>query len=49
MATRLKDIAEELGISEMTVSKVMRGKPDVGEATRKLVLERIKELNYRPT
>ncbi len=48
MATRLIDIAEDLGISQMTVSKVLRGKPDVGEAMRKRVLQRVKELNYRP-
>ncbi len=48
MAIRLKDIAEDLGVSEMTVSKVLRGKPDVGEATRQLVLQRAKQLNYRP-
>ncbi len=48
MATRLKDIAEDLGISQMTVSKVLRGKPDISEATRQRVQRRVKELNYSP-
>lgn len=48
MAIRLKDIAEELGVSVVTVSKVLRGKTDIGERTRRRVLERMKELNYRP-
>ena len=48
MATRLQDIADELGISKVTVSKVLRGSPDVGEAMRKKVQERMRELNYQP-
>jgi LacI family transcriptional regulator len=48
MAIRLKDIAEELGVSLVTVSKVLRNEPDVGEATRSRVLQRAKELNYQP-
>ena len=48
MAIRLKDIAADVGVSTITVSKVLRNKPDVGEETRKRVLRRAKELNYRP-
>ena len=48
MAIRLKDIAADLGVSTITVSKVLRNQPDVGEATRRRVLQRVKELNYRP-
>lgn len=48
MAIRLKDIADDLGVSVVTVSKVLRGKTDVGDETRRRVLERMKELNYRP-
>ena len=48
MAVRLKDIARELGVSTVTVSKVLRGHPDIGERTRALVLQRMRELNYRP-
>ncbi len=48
MAVRMKDIAEELGVSLVTVSKVLRNKKDVGEATRKRILQRARELNYQP-
>jgi LacI family transcriptional regulator len=45
---RLKDIALDLNVSVMTVSKVVRGCADVGAETRSRVLARIKELNYQP-
>ena len=45
---RLKDIARDLDVSVMTVSKVVRGCSDVGAETRSRVLARIKELNYQP-
>jgi LacI family transcriptional regulator len=48
MAVRLKDIARDLGVSVVTVSKVLRGNADIGEETRRRVLKRMKELNYRP-
>jgi LacI family transcriptional regulator len=48
MTIRMKDIAKELGISQATVSKVLRDHPDIGEKTRHRVLERIKELDYQP-
>jgi LacI family transcriptional regulator len=48
MGARLKDIARDLGLSVVTVSKVLRDHPDISEATRKRVLKRMKELNYRP-
>jgi LacI family transcriptional regulator len=48
MAVRMKDIAEDLGVSLVTVSKVLRNKTDVGEETRKRVLARVRELNYQP-
>jgi LacI family transcriptional regulator len=44
----LEDLARDLNVSVMTVSKVARGCPDVGRATRSRVLARIKELNYQP-
>jgi LacI family transcriptional regulator len=44
----LKDIAQAVGVSVMTVSKVLREFPDVGEKTRARVLAKAKELNYRP-
>ncbi|WP_420238971.1 LacI family DNA-binding transcriptional regulator [Telmatobacter bradus] len=45
---RMKDIAHDLGISTVTVSKVLRDHPDIGEETRRRVLKRVKELNYQP-
>lgn len=48
MAVRLKDIAQELGISTVTVSKVLRGNPDISEKTRARVLQRMQELKYKP-
>jgi LacI family transcriptional regulator len=48
MAVRLKDIARDLGVSVVTVSKVVRGNADIGDETRKRVLKRMKELNYQP-
>ncbi|MFP5235263.1 MAG: LacI family DNA-binding transcriptional regulator [Acidobacteriota bacterium] len=48
MAIRLKDIANELGLSVVTVSKVLRDHPDIGAETRMRVLKRMRELNYQP-
>ncbi len=48
MPVRLKDIARELGVSTVTVSKVLRGNADVGAETRARVLERMRAYNYRP-
>jgi len=45
---RLKDIAKELNVSVMTVSKVVRDCADVGAETRSRVLAKIKEMNYQP-
>jgi LacI family transcriptional regulator len=48
MATTMKDIARDLGVSVVTVSKVLRNHSDIGEQTRKRVLQRMKEVNYQP-
>jgi LacI family transcriptional regulator len=48
MPIRLKDIAAELNLSKMTISKVLRGQTDVSEDTKARVLQRARELNYRP-
>ncbi len=48
MVARLKDIAQDLGLSVVTISKVLRNHPDIGQKTRKRVLKRMKELNYQP-
>ena len=44
----MKDIAQDLGLSVVTVSKVLREHPDIGEETRQRVLQRVKELDYQP-
>ena len=44
----MKDIAKDLGVSVITISKVLRNHPDVGDETRERVLARVKELDYRP-
>jgi len=48
MATRLKDIANDLGLSVVTISKVLRDHPDIAAETRRRVLKRMRELNYQP-
>jgi LacI family transcriptional regulator len=48
MTVRMKDIAKDLGLSVVTVSKVLRHHPDIGEKTRKRVLKRAKEMDYQP-
>jgi LacI family transcriptional regulator len=48
MTVRMKDIAKDLGLSVVTVSKVLRRHPDIGEETRKRVLRRVRELDYQP-
>ena len=45
---RMKDIARDMGLSTVTISKVLRGHSDIGEETRKRVLKRMEELNYQP-
>lgn len=42
------DIARDLHVSIVTVSKVLRNHPDISPETKERVLKRIKELNYRP-
>lgn len=44
----LRDVAESAGVSEMTVSRVLRQRGDVSEATRARVLETAKTLGYVP-
>lgn len=48
MNVRLKDIANELGVSVVTVSRALRDRPDIAKETKARILERVKELNYRP-
>ncbi len=48
MAARMKDIAEDLGVSLMTVSKALRLHSDISEQTRERVLRRARELDFQP-
>ena len=44
----LRDVSEASGVSEMTVSRVLRNRGDVSPATREKVLEAAKALGYVP-
>ena len=44
----LRDVSEASGVSEMTVSRVLRNRGDVSDATRQKVLRSAKELGYVP-
>ncbi len=46
MGIRIKDIAEELGVSPTTVSLVLNNKPGAGEDLRKKILQTAKNLGY---
>lgn len=47
MKVTLKQIADSLGLSVATVSKVLNNKDyDISEPTKKMVLDKAKELNY---
>ncbi len=48
MGARMKDIAGDLGVSLMTVSKALRNHSDISEETRKRVLKRARQLHYQP-
>ncbi len=50
MTRRLAVVAQKVGVSEATVSRVLNGKPGVSEATRDAVLTALDVLGYeRPT
>lgn len=44
----LKDVAQLCGASEITVSRVMRGAPNISEKMRRKVERAVTELNYAP-
>ena len=44
----LRDVSEASGVSEMTVSRVLRNKGDVSAATRQKVQDAAKRLGYVP-
>ena len=45
----MADVAREVGVSMMTVSRVVNDKGDVSDATRNRVLTAIERLGYRPS
>ncbi len=47
-ALTLRDVSEASGVSEMTVSRVLRGRGDVSQTTRDRVLKAAKDLGYVP-
>lgn len=48
MPGTMSDIARDLKVSVVTVSKVLRNRGNISAATRARVLKRAKELNYQP-
>jgi LacI family transcriptional regulator, galactose operon repressor len=48
MPVRMKDVARDLKVSVVTVSKALRDRSDISDATKKRILKRVRELNYQP-
>src|SRR2546425_4136822 len=48
MPTTLADIARELGVSKMTVSRAINNHPEISPETRARILEAARRMNYRP-
>jgi LacI family transcriptional regulator len=48
MTMRMKDIAKELGVSVVTISKVLHDHPDISDETRERVLSYVKKVDYQP-
>jgi LacI family transcriptional regulator, galactose operon repressor len=48
MAVTMKGIARDLGVSVVTVSKVLRNHSNISAPTRRRVLQRMQELNCHP-
>jgi len=48
MPVKMKDIARDLGVSVVTISKALRDHPDISKTTRERILLKAKELGYRP-
>lgn len=44
----IRDVAKALNLSVSTVSRAINNKPDINDETRKLVLNKIEEMNYSP-
>lgn len=48
MKVTIKDIASKTGLSANSVSRALKGKPDISQATRELVARTAEELGYIP-
>jgi DNA-binding LacI/PurR family transcriptional regulator len=46
--TTIIDIAQELGVSNSTVSRALHNHPDINADTKKAILEKAQELDYQP-
>lgn len=46
--TTIQDIADRLGVSKMTVSNALHGKPNVGPGMRRRILEAVRATGYHP-
>jgi LacI family transcriptional regulator len=44
--TTLKDIAQKTGLSVNTISRALKDKEDIAEATRKMIQSIAKEMGY---
>jgi LacI family transcriptional regulator len=44
----LRDVAKSLGVSTSTISRTINGQGRISPATRKLIQERMQEMNYTP-
>lgn len=49
MAARIKDVARRVGVSSVTVSRVLSNKPHVSEEVRRRILAAMEELDYQPS
>src|SRR6184192_3020148 len=48
MPVRMKDVARDVNVSVVTVSKALRDQSDISPATKKRILKRARELKYQP-
>src|SRR5437762_9389504 len=48
MPVRMKDMARDLNVSVVTVSKAPRHQSNISPATKRRILKRVQKLNYQP-